>query len=173
MKQRPNNFHNFLDPLYKIVTSNSFDLNTNKELFDTIINITTSEGGKSMRAAALRFLSAFQPFHLSTVVATKNLWELYNIFKPFGIPNYHGHSDLELSHHLQLFINQQYPHDNQTLSYSLSLSSVLRAFPARSGKKSDLTPFNITWNPNEIPQLLANDRRSRICRPNTKAFVTA
>ena len=99
---------NFLDPLYKIVTSNSFDLNTNKELFDTIINITTSEGGKSMRAAALRFLSAFQPFHLSTVVATKNLWELYNIFKPFGIPNYHGHSDLELSHHLQLFINQQY-----------------------------------------------------------------
>jgi len=126
---------NFLDPLYKIVTSNSFDLNTNKELFDTIINITTSEGGKSMRAAALRFLSAFQPLHLSTVVATKNLWELYNIFKPFGIPNYHGHSDLELSHHLQLFINQQYPHDNQfrRSSYSWRFYDIIEEWKKAQG----------------------------------------
>ena len=90
-----------LEDLYQIVTSDSFQLQTNKELFDKIISVTTKVGGKSMRAAALRFLAAFQPTHLSTVVTGKNLWELYHILRPFGLPNYIGQSDIELSHHLQ------------------------------------------------------------------------
>ena len=69
---------NFSEPLYKIVTSDSFQLQINKDLFNTIIRVTTKTGGKSMRAAALRFLAAFQPTNLSTVVTSKNLWELYH-----------------------------------------------------------------------------------------------
>lgn len=102
----------FSEPLYQIVTSDSFQLSTNKDLFDKIIRVTTKGGGKSMRAAALRFLAAFQPINLSTVVTSKNLWELYQILRPFGIPKYNGQSDIELSHHLQLFINSQYPSDD-------------------------------------------------------------
>lgn len=102
----------FSEPLYQIVTSDSFQLSTNKELFDQIIKVTTRGGGKCMRAAALRFLAAFQPTNLSTVVTSKNLWELYQILRPFGIPNYKGQSDIELSHHLQMFINSQYPSDD-------------------------------------------------------------
>lgn len=125
----------FLDPLYKIVTSDNFDIDSNKQLFDTIIQITTSKGGKSMRAATLRFLAAFQPVHLSTVVATTNLWELYNIFRPFGISNYKGHSDLELSHHLQLFINQQYPNDNlyRRSSYSWRFYDIIENWKKAQG----------------------------------------
>lgn len=102
----------FLKDLYQIVTSDSFQLQTNKELFDKIISVTTKVGGKSMRAAALRFLAAFQPTHLSTVVTGKNLWELYHILRPFGLPNYIGQSDIELSHHLQVYINSQYSSDD-------------------------------------------------------------
>ena len=102
----------FLEDLYQIVTSDSFQLQTNKELFDKIISVTTKVGGKSMRAAALRFLAAFQPTHLSTVVTGKNLWELYHILRPFGLPNYIGQSDIELSHHLQVYINSQYSSDD-------------------------------------------------------------
>jgi len=102
----------FSEPLYQIVSSDSFQLQINKDLFDKIIRVTTKAGGKSMRAAALRFLAAFQPTNLSTVVTSKNLWELYQILRPFGIPNYKGQSDIELSHHLQMFINSQYPSDD-------------------------------------------------------------
>lgn len=101
----------FIEPLYKIVTNESFQLQTNKDLFDKIIEVTTKDG-KKMRAAALRFLAAFQPTNLSTVVSSKNLLELYQILLPFGIPNYEGQSDIELSHHLQMFINSQYPSDD-------------------------------------------------------------
>ena len=102
----------FLEDLYQIVTSDSFQLQTNKDLFDKIISVTTKVGGKSMRAAALRFLAAFQPTQLSTVVTGKNLWELYHILRSFGLPNYKGQSDIELSHHLQIFINSQYSSDD-------------------------------------------------------------
>ncbi len=102
----------FLEDLYQIVTSDSFQLQTNKDLFDKIIRVTTKVGGKSMRAAALRFLAAFQPTQLSTVVTGKNSWELYHILRPFGLPEYEGQSDIELSHHLQVYINNQYSSDN-------------------------------------------------------------
>lgn len=102
----------FSESLYQIVTSEEFKLHTNKELFDKIISVTTKVGGKSMRAAALRFLAAFQPIHLSTVVTGKNLWELYHILRPFGLPEYEGQSDIELSHHLQVYINNQYSSDD-------------------------------------------------------------
>lgn len=101
-----------LDPLYQIVTSNDFQLEKNKELYNKIISITTKDGEKSMKAATLRFLAAFQPIHLSTVISSKHLWELYHILHPFGLPDYHGHTDIELSHHLQEFINKQYPMDD-------------------------------------------------------------
>lgn len=103
---------NFSEALCQIVTSDSFQLQMNEDLFNRIIRITTNIGGKSMRAAALRFLSAFQPTHLSTVVTRKNLWELYHILRPFGLPFYEGQSDIELSNHLQVFINSQYPLDD-------------------------------------------------------------
>ena len=102
----------FIEPLYQIVTSDSFLLQINKDLFNKIISVTTKSGGKSMRAAALRFLAAFQPLYLSTVVERKKLWELYHILRPFGIAYYEGQSDIELSHHLQVFINSQYPSDD-------------------------------------------------------------
>lgn len=102
----------FSEDLYQIVTSDTFQLQINKELFDKIISVTTKDGGKCMRAAALRFLAAFQPTNLSTVVTSKNLWELYHILRPFGLPDYKGLSDIELSHHLQVFINNQYPSDD-------------------------------------------------------------
>lgn len=102
----------FSETLYQIVTSETFQLQSNIELYDKIISVTTKVGGKSMRAAALRFLAAFQPTHLSTVVEDKNLLELYNILRPFGIPEYSGQSDIELSHHLQVYINNQYPSDD-------------------------------------------------------------
>jgi len=103
---------NFTEDLYNIVSSETFQLQTNKELFEKIISVTTKNGGKCMRAAALRFLAAFQPTHLSTVVTSKNLWELYNILRPFGLSDYKGQSDIELSNHLQVYINNQYFSDD-------------------------------------------------------------
>lgn len=103
---------NFTEDLYHIVSSETFQLQTNKELFEKIISVTTKNGGKCMRAAALRFLAAFQPTHLSTVVTSKNLWELYNILRPFGLSDYRGQSDIELSNHLQVYINNQYSSDD-------------------------------------------------------------
>ena len=102
----------FIEPLYKIVTNENFQLQINKILFDKIIDITTKVGGKNMRAATLRFLAAFQPIHLSSIVANKDLWGAYQTLCPFGLPNYKGQSDMELSHHLQMFINSQYPSDD-------------------------------------------------------------
>ena len=102
----------FSELLYQIVTSDSFQLQINKELFDKIIRVTTNVGGRNMRAAALRFLAAFQPMYLSTVVTSKNLWDLYRMLRPFGLSDYSGRSDIELSHHLQVFINSQYPSDD-------------------------------------------------------------
>ena len=102
----------FSELLFQIVSSDNFELELNKKLYNKIIGITSATGGKSMRAATLRFLAAFQPTQLSTVVATKNLWELYYILRPFGVPNYKGGSDLELSHHLQSFVNSQYSSDD-------------------------------------------------------------
>lgn len=102
----------FIEPLYKIVTNENFQLQINKDLFDKIIDITTKVGGKNMRAATLRFLASFQPIHLSTIVANKDLWGAYQTMCPFGLPNYNGQSDMELSHHLQVFINSQYPSDD-------------------------------------------------------------
>lgn len=102
----------FIEPLYKIVTNEDFQLQVNKDLFDKIIDITTKVGGKNMRAATLRFLAAFQPIHLSSIVANKDLWGAYQTLCPFGLPNYKGQSDMELSHHLQMFINSQYPSDD-------------------------------------------------------------
>lgn len=103
---------NFTEDLYHIVSSETFQLQTNKELFEKIISVTTKNGGKCMRAAALRFLAAFQPTHLSTVVTSKNLWELYHILRPFGLSDYKGQSDIELSNHLQVYINNQYSSDD-------------------------------------------------------------
>ena len=102
----------FVEPLYKIVTSENFQLQINKELFDKIIDVTTKVGTRVMRAATLRFLAAFQPTNLSTIVAGKDLWGAYQTLLPFGLPEYEGTSELELSHHLQLFINSQYPSDD-------------------------------------------------------------
>ena len=87
----------FTEPLYKIVTNENFQLQINKILFDKIIDITTKVGGKNMRAATLRFLAAFQPIHLSSIVANKDLWGAYQTLCPFGLPNYKGQSDMELS----------------------------------------------------------------------------
>ena len=105
----------FTEPLFQIVSSDSFLLKPNLDLYQRIIDVTTKDGGKSMRAAALRFLAAFQPRYLSTVVTSKNLWELYQVLRPFGIPKYEGGSEIELSHHLQEFINSQYPFDDEYL----------------------------------------------------------
>lgn len=105
----------FSEALYQIVTSDNFQLQTNKDLFDRIIKVTTNVGGRNMRAAAMRFLAAFQPMHLSTVVTSNNLWELYYILHQFGLSKYSGQSDIELSHHLQVFINEQYPSDDPFL----------------------------------------------------------
>ena len=102
----------FIEPLYKIVTNEDFQLQINKELYDKIIDTTTKVGGKNMRAATLRFLAAFQPIHLSTIVARKDLWGTYQTLLPFGLPEYIGQSDIELSHQLQVFINSQYPTDD-------------------------------------------------------------
>lgn len=102
----------FTEPLYQIVTSDNFELDINKDLFKKIINVTTRNGSKTMRAATLRFLAAFQPKYLSTVVASKNLWELYHILRPFDLPEYTGQHEIELNHHLQEFINNQYPDDD-------------------------------------------------------------
>ena len=105
----------FTEPLYQIVSSESFLLQVNIGLYQCIIDVTTKNGGKSRRAAALRFLAAFQPRCLSTIVTCKYLWELYQILRPFGIPKYEGESEIELSHHLQEFINSQYSYDDEYL----------------------------------------------------------
>lgn len=102
----------FIEPLYKIVTTNSFQFQTNKDLFDKIISVTTKNGEKNMRAATLRFLAAFQPTNLSSIVASKDLWGTFNILRSFGLSNYTGSTDIELSHHIQSFINNQYTNDD-------------------------------------------------------------
>ena len=102
----------FLEPLFDIVTSDKFQLEKNLELYKKIIRVTTKDGGKTMKAATLRFLAAFQPTFLSSVVAIKNLKELYNIFRQFGLKEINWQSDIELSHHIQEFINRQYCSDD-------------------------------------------------------------
>lgn len=102
----------FIEPLYKIVTNENFQLQTNKELFNKIISVTTKDGGKNMRAATLRFLAAFQPTNLSSIVASKDLWGAYHILRPFGLPDYEGSTDIELSHHIQSYINSQYSNED-------------------------------------------------------------
>lgn len=125
----------FVEPLYQIVTSDCFQLQINKNLFDRIIKVTTKDGGKSMRAATLRFLAAFQPVHLSTVISWAHLWELYHILRPFGLPEYNGQSDLELSHHLQVFINSQYPSDDLYLrsQYAWRFYDLIEEWKAANG----------------------------------------
>lgn len=88
-----------------------------------------------MKAAALRFLAAFQPLNLSTVITSKNLWELYQILRHFGIPKYEGQSDIELSHHLQIFINNQYPSDDIYLrsKYTWLLYDYIEGWKAAKG----------------------------------------
>lgn len=98
----------FSVPLNKIVNSESFQLQINKDLFEKIIYVTTKDGGKNMRAATLRFLAAFQPTHLSSIVTSKDLWGAYHILHPFGLTEYKGSTDIELSHHIQSYINCQY-----------------------------------------------------------------
>ena len=126
---------NFSEDLYQIVTSESFQLQTNKKLYEKIINVTTKAGGRSMKAAALRFLAAFQPIHLSSVVAWKNLMDLYQILRPFGLPEYHGNSDIELSHHLQTFINSQYSSDDIYLrsTYAWRFYDLVKNWKAANG----------------------------------------
>lgn len=102
----------FLEPLYQIVTSDNFQLQINKDLYDKIIKVTTKTGGKNMRAATLRFLAAFQPTNLSSIVASKDLWGTYQILRPFGLPDYKGSTDIELSHHIQSYINSQYTNED-------------------------------------------------------------
>ena len=102
----------FVEPLYEIVSNDRFNLQVNKDLFNSIINVTTKNGGKNMRAAALRFLAAFQPTHLSSIVATNDLWGAYSIMHPLGLPDYDGNTDIELSHHIQYYINSQYSNDD-------------------------------------------------------------
>ena len=125
----------FMEPLYRIVSSERFELELNQKLYNTILTITTATGGRSMRAAALRFLAAFQPTHLSTVVTFKNLWELYHLLRPFGLPQYHGDSSIELSHHLQSFINEQYPNDDIYLrsTYSWRFYDVIEEWKTANG----------------------------------------
>ena len=101
-------WEDFIESLYKIVTNESFQLQTNKDLFEKIISVTTKDGGKNMRAATLRFLAAFQPTNLSSIVASKDLWGTYHILRPFGLSDYTGSTDIELSHHIQSYINSQY-----------------------------------------------------------------
>lgn len=100
---------NFVEPLYTIVTSDSYNSKISNELFDKIIKVTTQNGGKNMWAAAIRFIAAFQPKNLSTVVTSKNMWELYHILRPFGMPEFKCGTDLDFSHHIQDYINDQYP----------------------------------------------------------------
>ena len=102
----------FKEPLYDIVTSDSYKSQTCMNLFEKIIKITTQNGGKNMWAAAIRFIAAFQPKNLSTVVTANNLRELYNILRPFGMPEFNGGTDLDFSHHIQEYINEQYPNDD-------------------------------------------------------------
>lgn len=102
----------FTEPLYNIVTSNNFQLQINKDLFDIIIRVTTQKGGKNMRAATLRFLAAFQPINLSSIVASKDLWGAYQLLRPFGLSDFKGNTEIELSHHIQSFINSQYVNDD-------------------------------------------------------------
>lgn len=103
---------NFIEPIYEIVMSENYLPQTCNQLFDKIISITTQNGGKNMWAAAIRFIAAFQPKHLSSVVTSKNMRELYKILLPFGMPEYKGKTDLDFSHHIQSFINEQYPNDD-------------------------------------------------------------
>lgn len=103
---------NFTEPLYEIVTSDNYNSQICKNLFDEIIKITTQNGGKNMWAAAIRFIAAFQPKNLSTVVTAKNLWELYDILRPFGMPEFKGGTDLDFNHHIQEYINEQYPNED-------------------------------------------------------------
>lgn len=102
----------FTEPLYDIVKNDEFDLQKNNSLFEIIMSVTTNDGGRNMWAATLRFLSAFQPMYLSTIVAHKDLWNTYHLLCPFGIPEYRGTSDIELSYHIQSFINSQYQNDD-------------------------------------------------------------
>ncbi len=99
----------FIEPLYEIVTNECFQLQLNIALFNKILSITTKDGGKNMRAATLRFLAAFQPSNLSSIVSRKDLWGAFHILRPFGLPDYEGSTDIELSHHIQSYINSQYP----------------------------------------------------------------
>ena len=102
----------FTPTLYEIVTNDTFLLQTNKTLFDKIINVTTKVGGRNERAATLRFLAAFQPTHLSSIVANKDLWGTYHYLRYFGLSDYKGFTDIELSHHIQSYINSQYDNDD-------------------------------------------------------------
>ena len=100
----------FVEPLYEIVSDTEYKPEVCKSLYDKIIKVTTANNGKNMWAATLRFLCAFQPSKLSTLVIGS--WGLYEMLRPFGIAEFAGGNNIDLNHHIQCFINEQYPNDD-------------------------------------------------------------
>lgn len=100
------------EPLAEITNTSEFLPNVIEQIYKKIISITTQKGEKAMKAASIRFLASFQPTQLSTVVAPDKIWEYYNLLLPFGLQEFSGNNLLLLSHHIQMFINEQYPKDD-------------------------------------------------------------
>lgn len=105
-----NHWGEFVEPLYEIVSNTEYKPEVCKSLYDKIIKVTTANNGKNMRAATLRFLCSFQPSKLSTLIVGSQ--ELYEMLRPFGIAEFAGGNDIDLNHHIQCFINEQYPNDD-------------------------------------------------------------
>lgn len=101
-----------LIPLLKQITNTDEYLpDVSREAYDTILDITRPLG-KEMRAAALRMVAAFSPDKLSTVVSPAALWERYHALLPFGMKKIPNATPMEMSRALQVYINEEYPHDD-------------------------------------------------------------
>ena len=119
-----------------------------------IIRIIKKHTDTNRPAASLRFLSAFQPSQLSTVVTWYYLDEIYNSMKNAGIdlPEGYGGDPIQKSHYIQSFLKNSYPNVNDiergTYAWRLLdlLSDLKKAKVPKVENLTDNEPLRITAN---------------------------
>ncbi len=127
-----------------------------------IIRIIKKHIAANRQAATLRFLSAFQPKQLCTVVTWYYLDEIYNSLKEVGVelPEGYGGDPIQKSHYLQSFIKNSYPDadDIERGTYAWRLPHLLRGLKkskvSKNSCKNSEEPISITADILSISEVL-------------------
>lgn len=123
-----------------------------KECYE-VINIIKKYIKANRPAASLRFIAAFQPAQLTTVVTWYFLDDIYNSLKKAGleIPEGYGGDAIQKSHYLQLYFNASYPDVDP-----ISRGTYAWRIPELIQKAKQVPPIITQGHPdNQVPTIIA------------------